>query len=116
MDATDLHQGQRRPLDTKTTRADWKYRANGQWRGQKADLWEGGHRVPFFARWPGKIKAGGTSDETICLTDVLATCAALVREKLPDDAGEDSHDFVLPASNVTVAWGQIATLGTVTYT
>jgi len=66
------------------------------WRGMKRDNWEGGHRVPFIARWPGKIRPGSTSGETICLTDVMATCAALLGAKLPEDAGEDSVD-ILPA-------------------
>ena len=47
----------------------WKHRANDGWRGQKADIWDGGHRVPFIARWPGKIQTGSTSAELICLTD-----------------------------------------------
>jgi arylsulfatase A-like enzyme len=72
------------------------HRANFSWRGQKSDIWEGGHRVPFVARWPGKIKAGTTCDQTICLTDLLATCAALVGAKLPEDAGEDSYN-ILPS-------------------
>jgi arylsulfatase A-like enzyme len=72
------------------------HRSNAYWRGQKADIWEAGHRVPFVVRWPGKVKPGSTSDETICLTDMLATCAAVVEAKLPDNAGEDSVSF-LPA-------------------
>ena len=59
-------------------------------RGQKADIWDGGHRVPFFVRWPGKVQPGATSDETICLTDLIATCADLAGDTLPSDAGEDS--------------------------
>lgn len=71
----------------------WKHRANDGWRGQKADIWDGGHRVPFLVRWPGRIQAGSTSQELICLTDLLATAAALVGQKLPPDAGEDSFDI-----------------------
>ncbi len=70
--------------------------ANRPWRGQKADIWDGGHRVPFFARWPEKIAAGSRCDETVCLTDLLATCAALTGDTLPDNAGEDSYN-ILPA-------------------
>jgi arylsulfatase A len=73
--------------------ARWRHRANDDLRGQKADIWDGGHRVPFLARWPGRVAAGGTSKEIICLTDFLATAAALVGAKLPDDAGEDSFDL-----------------------
>lgn len=74
----------------------WGHRANGDLRGQKADIWEGGHRVPFLARWPGQIAPGSTSKELICLTDMLATIAAVIGAKLPDDAGEDSYN-ILPA-------------------
>ena len=65
-------------------------------RGSKADIFEGGHRVPFVARWPGKIQAGSTSDQVICLTDLLATVAALVGEVLQPDEGVDSYNL-LPA-------------------
>lgn len=63
-------------------------------RGNKRDNWEGGHRVPFLARWPGRIAAGSTSDETICLTDLMATCAALTGQQLPENAGEDSVNLL----------------------
>ncbi len=72
----------------------WGHRANGNLRGQKADLWEGGHRVPFMVRWPGQVSAGATSKELICLTDVLATVTEIVGDKLPDDAGEDSFSLL----------------------
>jgi arylsulfatase A-like enzyme len=74
--------------------ARWKHRANGDLHGQKADIWEGGHRVPFIARWPGKVPAGATSHEVICLTDLLATAAAIVGARLPVDAAEDSFDLL----------------------
>lgn len=64
------------------------------WRGMKRDQWEGGHRVPQIARWPGKIKPGSTTDQTVSLTDVMATCAAIVGSKLPNDAAEDSFDML----------------------
>jgi len=66
------------------------------WRGHKGEIWEGGHRVPFIARWPGKIRPGSKSDQTICLTDLMATCAAILGDKLPPNAGEDSYN-ILPA-------------------
>jgi arylsulfatase A-like enzyme len=71
----------------------WEHRANDGWRGQKADIWDGGHRVPFLARWPGKIPPDSSSRELICLTDFLATAAAITGAKLPVDAGEDSFDI-----------------------
>ncbi|MCU0917652.1 MAG: arylsulfatase [Planctomycetes bacterium] len=70
----------------------------GPWRGRKHSVYQGGFRVPFLARWPGRIPAGATSEETISLTDLLATTAALVGEPLPPRtvAAEDSYN-VLPA-------------------
>ncbi len=65
-------------------------------RGYKADIWDGGHRIPFIARWPGKIKPGTRNDQLICLTDLMATCADILGAKLPDNAGEDSVS-ILPA-------------------
>jgi len=62
----------------------------GQLRGLKRDLWDGGHRVPFVAVWPGRIPAGSVCGETVCLTDLLATVADLLGVALPADAGEDS--------------------------
>jgi arylsulfatase A-like enzyme len=66
---------------------------SAQFRGSKADLWDGGHRVPFIVRWPNGIKAGSQSDQTICLTDLMATCADLAGVSLPENAGEDSVSF-----------------------
>ncbi|MEP4078403.1 sulfatase family protein [Haloferula sp.] len=65
-------------------------------RGIKTDIFEGGHRVPFIALWPERIKPGTRSDQTICLNDLMATSAEILATKLPDDAGEDSVSF-LPA-------------------
>ena len=59
-------------------------------RGYKSMIWDGGHRIPFIARWPGKVKAGGRSDQIVCLDDLMATCADILGVKLPDNAGEDS--------------------------
>jgi len=69
---------------------------SGPLRGFKADIWDGGHRVPFLVRWPGQVKPGMTNDQLICLMDFMATCADLLGAKLPDNAGEDSVSF-LPA-------------------
>ena len=65
-------------------------------RGTKADIYDGGHHIPFIARWPGKVKAASRSDQIICLTDLMATFAEIVDEKLRDDAGEDSVS-ILPS-------------------
>jgi arylsulfatase A len=59
-------------------------------RGYKADIFEGGHRIPHIVRWPDKVKSGSSCDDTICLTDLLATLANILGYRLPDNAGEDS--------------------------
>jgi arylsulfatase A-like enzyme len=70
--------------------------ANGPWHDGKGTPFEGGHRVPFIARWPGQVPAGTVSDETICFTDLLATAAAMVNFPLPHAEGGDSFN-ILPA-------------------
>ncbi len=76
-------------------RADFAHDGARPWRGMKRDDWEGGHRVPLIVSWPGH-EANGVSHATVCLTDVMATCAAITGAKLPADAAEDSVSF-LPA-------------------
>jgi arylsulfatase A len=70
------------------------HRSSGELRGAKRDAWEGGHRVPFIARWPGKIESGSESKETMCHVDFIATVAAILGKKLPDNAGEDSFSIL----------------------
>jgi arylsulfatase A len=72
------------------------HRVSAHLRGSKADIWDGGHRVPFIARWPGKIAPGSTSDQLICLNDLFATMADLVGADAPPGSCEDSVSF-LPA-------------------
>ena len=68
--------------------------ANGPWRGTKADIWEGGHHVPFFARWPGKIKAGSNCNRVITHTDLFATAAEVAGAKIPKGAARDSYSYL----------------------
>ena len=63
---------------------------NGELLGFKFDAWEGGHRVPFIARWPGKIPAGSKSDQLICNVDMIATFATLTGNKLQEGQGQES--------------------------
>ena len=76
-------------------RADFGHDGARPWRGMKRDDWEGGHRVPLIVRWPGHFTPG-VSDATVCLTDVMATCAAITGASLPANTAEDSFSF-LPA-------------------
>lgn len=73
--------------------AKFRHSATAAWRGMKGDALEGGHRMPFVARWSGKIKPGTTSAETICFTDLLSTFASISGAKIPVGAAEDSHDL-----------------------
>jgi arylsulfatase A-like enzyme len=74
----------------------YPHRANGSWRGMKADIQEAGHRVPFIVRWPGKARPGLAAPQAACLTDLMATVAEITGAKLQSSAGEDSFSF-LPA-------------------
>ena len=62
-------------------------------RGSKADIWDGGHRIPFIVRWPGKVKAGITNEQLICLGDFFATVAELIGAPIPSGSCEDSVSF-----------------------
>jgi arylsulfatase A-like enzyme len=86
---------QKRP---ETDASDAGLAVNGPWRGGKTHVYEGGFKVPFIARWPGKIPGGTESHEMISLADLLATTAAIVGDKLPpaEKAAEDSCN-ILPA-------------------
>ncbi len=75
-------------------RADHGHDGAHPWRGIKRDQWEGGHRVPFIARWPAKIAPGSVTDQMLSLTDIMATAAAMTGYTLPDDAAEDSFDML----------------------
>lgn len=87
--------------------ADWKpadatayplHQANYIFKGEKSDIWEGGHHVPFIVRWPATVKANRTISQVTCLTDLMATMAGITNQKLPADAGPDSFSL-LPVLN-----------------
>lgn len=68
----------------------FEHSSSGELRGAKRDAWEGGHRVPFIARWPGRIAPNSVCNEVVCHVDFMATIAAILEQKLPDNAAEDS--------------------------
>ncbi|MGQ1784570.1 sulfatase-like hydrolase/transferase [Saccharicrinis sp. GN24d3] len=76
---------------------------SAQYRGSKSDIWEGGHRVPFIAKWTGKIEAGSKNDHLICLTSLLGTCAEITGIQIPEDAGEDSYSILSMLKDKEVA-------------
>lgn len=81
------------PLGGVLTKYGFKYNAN--WRGNKGDCWEGGHRVPFIVRWPGKIKENSICNNLISTNDIMRTVARLINKEkdLPEHAAEDSYDI-----------------------
>jgi arylsulfatase A len=85
-----------RLLQTTAIKAGLK--VNAELRGGKHDVWEGGFKVPFIARWPGKVAAGSTAAQTVSVVDILATTAEIVGSPLPpqETGAEDSRSF-LPA-------------------
>ena len=76
--------------------ARWNHAANLNWRGQKADIHEGGHRVPLLIQWPARLAPGATIEQTVCLTDLYATSIAAAAEDHPTpfQGGEDSVDLL----------------------
>jgi len=75
-------------------RKDYEHDGARPWRGVKRDNWEGGHRVPFLVRWPQHIPAATTSNQLTCLTDVMATVAAVIGVELPNETAEDSFNML----------------------
>ncbi len=75
-------------------RRDYGHDGAHPWRGMKRDQWEGGHRVPFIVRWPGRVPSGSRSDQLLSLTDLMATFAAIVDAQLPNNAAEDSYNML----------------------
>jgi arylsulfatase A-like enzyme len=61
--------------------------------GMKGDAWEGGHRMPYIVRWPGRVEAGAVNGRLIAFTDVMATFAEMTGQELPKNAAEDSFSF-----------------------
>lgn len=81
------------------------HRSTDVYRGMKGDAWEGGHRMPFIARWPDRIPANTTNDQLITLTDMLATFADLSGPGLPETARTDGHSLhpLLQSAQDTIA-------------
>jgi len=73
--------------------AEKGHAVSGPLRGNKADVFDGGHRVPFFVRWPARVKPA-VSDQLVCLTDVFATCAEITGLQLFETVAEDSFSFL----------------------
>ena len=94
MDALERNQLSENTLIVAASDNGAEQRAYQPLRESKRSIYEGGHRVPFIARWPGRITPGSKNDHTVCLNDLMATAADIVGSQLPDNAGEDSVSLV----------------------
>ncbi len=79
---------------TSDDKKDYSHKSCGDLRGFKASLYEGGHRIPLFIRWPNVVKTNRISDKIVCLTDIFATVVSIVGEKRQKGSGEDSYDLL----------------------
>ena len=87
-----------------------EHRAYAPLRESKRSIYDGGHRVPFIARWPGKVTPGSRNDHTVCLTDLMATAAEIIGAKLPANAGEDSVSLLAEFAGTARNGGREATV------
>src|SRR5262249_22702086 len=86
-------------LDTLAT----GHRANGELLGQKTDVWEGGHRIPFIARWPGRVPAGTERTQLFSQVDIMATLADAAHIRTPKGASPDGRSELAAFSNPSKA-------------
>jgi arylsulfatase A len=70
------------------------HKAAGEFRGMKGDAFEGGHRIPFIVRWPGKVRANTVSNATTTLANLMATCREIIGDKDPKFDTEDSYSIL----------------------
>ena len=70
------------------------HHAADKFRGMKADIWDGGHRIPFIVRWPGNVVAGSKSDQLTTLTNLISTVANVTKSSLKDGEGIDSRSIL----------------------
>lgn len=73
---------------------EFHHKAAGVFRGMKGDAFEGGHRVPFMVRYPGKVKPGSVSDASTTLANLMATCSELIGNPSAKFETEDSYSIL----------------------
>ena len=78
---------------TQSVITDYGHNPAGQFRGMKADIWEGGHRVPFIAKWTGNIKEGTQTTALVSSMDLMPTIAEIIGFELPENASEDGESM-----------------------
>ncbi len=82
------------PFWTPALIEEYGHRSAGQLKGMKADAWDGGHRIPYLAKWPGRIQPGSISEATTTLTHLMATVAAITGVERSKNEGPDSHNLL----------------------
>ncbi len=70
------------------------HKASFIYRGMKADIWDGGHRIPFIVRWPGKVAANSQSNQLTTLTNLISTVAGIAGDDLTTGVGMDSYSIL----------------------
>ena len=83
-----------KPNNVGSVKSFYGHNMNGDWRGVKGDLYEGGHREPYIIKWPGKVEPNTVNHELIMIEDFYATVADILGEKLPRGVAEDSYNIV----------------------
>jgi arylsulfatase A-like enzyme len=71
----------------------YAHQSNWGRRGQKGDIWDGGHHIPLFVKWPAKIKKPSTYSHTVSLIDIIATFAEMTAQQIDRKYAEDSFSF-----------------------
>ncbi|MEN8116453.1 MAG: sulfatase-like hydrolase/transferase [Bacteroidota bacterium] len=79
---------------TQSVITDYGHNPSGNFRGMKSDIWEGGHRIPFIAKWPGKVKEGEKTPALSCSMDLMATIAEITGYELPENTSEDGESLL----------------------
>lgn len=72
---------------------NYAHHSNWDRRGQKGDIWDGGHHIPLFVKWPDKIKNAATYTHTVSLIDIIATLADITGQQINKKYAEDSFSF-----------------------
>jgi arylsulfatase A-like enzyme len=81
-------------FDTIQAYDETNHMANFVFRGTKADIWEAGHHVPFFVRWPKNLAAGVKINNSVCLTDIFSTLSDILDLQKPQGSAQDSYSFL----------------------
>ncbi len=110
LEALERHHLAENTLIIATSDNGAEHRAYEPRRESKRSIYEGGHRVPFSARWPGKVKPDSINDYTVCLNNLMATTAEIVGAKIPGNAGEDSVSLIPELRGTTTTGAREATV------